>query len=219
MFLLYVASVLIVSFPSPALSHSSVSLIVSFPSPALSHSCLVTVWCRTPVSPPIYCVSLSLVCCSIVVFSSVFLAPSVFLTCLFWPCPDRLPSPPILCLPLFGLCCLLEPFASVNRVFCDSHCVRSCFSAPEPHTVTNPGQNKWNNQDRGDTGETEVNLLIALHNYSLKHSWIMLYIDNQKHYQAFYNDMENGHYFIFGCVNSETHGASVAIWFVVLFDF
>jgi len=31
-------------------------LIASFPSPALSHSCLVSVSCRTPVPPPLYIV-------------------------------------------------------------------------------------------------------------------------------------------------------------------
>jgi len=69
----------------------SVSLIVSFPAPVLSHSRLVNVSCRTPVFPPIYCATLSFVCCWIVVFF-----PSSRLSYLTLPPalnPDSLPAP------------------------------------------------------------------------------------------------------------------------------
>jgi len=116
------------------LSATPVSLIVSFPAPALSHSCLVTVSCPTPVSPPIYRASISLVSCWIVVRSSLFLGllvPRGFCAKLSsvtrvysWPaCSDlRLSACPFL--DLFAFWNLLP-----QRVFCYSHWVRSCFSA------------------------------------------------------------------------------------------
>jgi len=69
-------------------------LIGSFPAPALSHSCLVTVWCRTPVFPPIHCGSLSLVSYSSVSFPVVLS---------FVRIPDSACFDPA-CPPLFGPC-------------------------------------------------------------------------------------------------------------------
>jgi len=102
------------------------------PQPLLSRYCLMSYTC---VSPPVYCVSLSLVSCWIVVYScclcSVFPVHGYsWPACLTLPAWPRFPACPLLDVLLFLNFCLIK------ESFCYSHLSPVRFSAPEPHPVT-----------------------------------------------------------------------------------
>jgi len=79
--------------------------------------------------PSIYCASLSIVCCWIVVYSFVSLGPSSVCPGYSWPAcltlPACLPWPQIFCLPPFGLFAFLELLS--QRDFCVIHIESSLF--------------------------------------------------------------------------------------------
>jgi len=105
------------------------------PQPLLSRYCLMLYTCF----PPIYCVSLSLVCCRIVVSGSVSFSRRPVRVpgpaCFDPACPDRRSS----ACPFWTLF-ILRLFCLIKECFLLFILRSACLSAPEPHPVTKTSQ-------------------------------------------------------------------------------